>query len=597
MWLMLAIPCVAQQSDEQVAAYYFDQGELEQAAEMYETLYKRGHNAFHYQRLLETYLRMEHYRDAKRLVEQRKKDYPKELALLVDEGNILMLQKHAKQATKCFEQAITRIGNDLQPIPELAMAFQKAGRYDYAARTYLTAREHSKNRTLYFNELITVYQQSGNYEAMTNEYFDLLDRQPGLMQSVQSSMQKSLQEAPDSRLSDGVRRALVSRVQEHPDSHVYLEMMIWFALQMNDFQFAIEQAEAVNARFPDKGSVQLLRVARIAQANGDYEVAARGYRDVREKGKAEEHYFEARVGELEVKYLSIGNNQRLDTKSLTLLRDQYLSALEELGKDEKTVPLMRHFASLMAYHGGSIQEAVDMLDDVLELKRLSPHVRDEVKLELGDLLLFAGQTWDASLMYMQVEKSNHNDVLGSTAKLKNAYLSYFMHDFSWARSQLEVLRAATSKLIANDAMELSLLISDNMDEDSTYTTLALFADADFLRYQGRYEEAMQAFSNVEQSALSHPLFDEVLLRKAEISIKLGQYSEADQYLQKLIDFYPYDITADDALMMQAELNEQHLANPTKALQCYETLLLEHPSSLFVEQARKQYNKLKKNERS
>lgn len=583
---------LAQQSDEQVAAYYYDHGEYAQAAQLYEGLYKRGTNKYHYQRLLSAYLELGEYKEAMRLVERRQKSHPKELSLLVDEGTVYQRQRQEKKAVRCYDKAVERIGSNQQPVADLAQAFLSAGRPDYAARTYLAARSATSNRTLYFTELVTVYQQMGNYEAMTGEYFDLLDYQPGMMSSVQVSMQRMLQEAPDRRLADGVRRALVSRVQEHPDNKVYLEMMIWFSLQENDFGFALEQAEAVDARFPEQGGDQVMRVSQISQKNGAYDVAADGYRYLQRKGKEDVHYFDARVGELEVEFARINHNYTIDAKNLASLRARYLSAFDELGRNERTVPLMRHYATLMAYHGGDAQEAVSTLDDVLELPRLKPQVRDEVKLELGDLLLFAGQTWDASLLYMQVEKANKNDVLGAAAKFRNAKLSYYSHDFEWAKSQLDVLRSSTSKLVANDAMELSLLISDNMEDDSTYDMLALFADADLLLYRGQLDSAWDAFDAVGRAVLSHPLFDEVLMRKAQIRMKQARYAEADSLLQRLVDFYPYDITADDALMLRAELNEDHLANPQTALECYEKLLLDYPTSLYVDRARKRYNALK-----
>ena len=582
----------AQQSDEQLAAYYYDHGEYAQAAQLYERLYQRGTNKYHYQRLLSTYVEMGEYRDALRLVERRQKDYPKDLTLLVDEGVVQQRQGREKKALKCFDKAIEQIGTNQQPVQELAQAFLGIRRPDYAARTYLTARAKTQNPTLYFNELVTVYQQAGDYEAMTGEYFALIDGHPGMMKSVQVSMQRALQEAPDGRLADGVRSALVGRVREHPDNQVYLEMMIWFSLQQNDFRFALEQAEAVDARFPQVGADQLMRVAQIAQNNEALDVAADAYRYLQRKGPESPHYFEARVGELEVDFARINHNYSLDSKRLQALKEKYLSAFAELGKNERTVPLMRHYAALMAYHGGDVQEAVSTLDDVLELLRLKERVRDEVKLELGDLLLFAGQTWDASLLYMQVEKANKNDMLGAAAKFRNAKLSYYTHDFEWAKSQLNVLRASTSKLIANDAMELSLLISDNMEDDSTYGMLELFADADLQLYRGRLDSAWAGFDAVEHAVLSHPLFDEVLMRKAQIRIKQGFYADADSLLQRLVEFYPYDITADDALMLRAELNEERLDNRQTALECYEKLLIDYPSSLYTDRARKRYNELK-----
>lgn len=291
-------------------------------------------------------------------------------------------------------------------------------------------------------------------------------------------------------------------------------------------------------------------------------------------------------------FARINHNYSIDSKRFAQLRERYLATFDELGKNERTLPLMRHYATLVAYHGGEAQEAVSMLDDALELPRLKARTRDEIKLELGDLLLFAGQTWDASLLYMQVEKANKDDILGASAKFRNAKLSYYNHDFEWSKSQLNVLRASTSKLIANDAMELSLLISDNMEDDSTYGMLELFADADLMLYRNLLDSAWNIFDHITKLSLSHPLFDEVLMRKAQIRMKQARYTDADSLLQRLIEFYPDDITTDDALMLRAELNEERLGRNEVALECYEKLLLDYPSSLYTDRARKRYNALK-----
>jgi tetratricopeptide (TPR) repeat protein len=535
---------------------------------------------------------MGEYKDAARLAEKRLKKHPGELQLYVDQGNAYLVQKEVKKAEKYFDRAVESVTSNLAPVPDLAMAFVNIGRHDYAIRTYQAAREKTRNNQLYFTEMVGVYQAMGDYNAMTQEYFSLLDSQPRMISSVQINMQKAMAEAPDDRLAEGVKQALVQRVREHPDNQTYLEMMIWFSIQQKDFAFALTQAQAVDARFPDKGGDQLLRVAQIAQQNEAYDVAAEAYRLLQRKGTDSPHYFASRVGELEVDFARINHNYRIDSKDFQALRKRYEDALAELGKNERTIPIMRHYATLMAYHGGDAQAAVSMLDDVLEIPRIKPAVRDEVKLELGDLLLFAGSVWDASLLYMQVEKANKNDVLGAQAKFKNAKLSYYNHDFDWANSQLKVLRSSTSKLVANDAMELSLLISDNMEDDSTYGMLELFADADLLLYRNRLDSAWQGYDAIARSVLSHPLFDEVLMRKAQIRMKQARYAEADSLLRQVVEFYPYDITADDALMLRAELNEDHLDNKEQALECYEKLLIDYPTSLYTDRARKRYNALK-----
>ena len=287
----------------------------------------------------------------------------------------------------------------------------------------------------------------------------------------------------------------------------------------------------------------------------------------------------------------LNRNFPIENKRLWQIIHSYESAFDELGKNVNTVQLMRNYADLMAYYADSVQRAADMLYDILDLPKISPNQRDEAKLALGDLLLFAGEVWDASLLYMQVEKSNKNDVLGSLAKFKNAKLSYYNNDFLWAKTQLDVLRASTSKLIANDAMQLSLLISDNMEEDSTFGMLSRYAEADLLLYRNLVDSAWNLFDDISRSALSHPLFDEVLLQKAKIRIRQQRYAEADTLLQQLVTQYSFDILADDALILLAQLNEERLNNPQRARDCYEKLILDYPTSLYVEQARKRYRLL------
>ena len=582
----------AQQSQEQLASHYYSNGDFAQAAELYEQMYKRVHNKLYYQMLFRSYLEMEQWKDAERLAERRLRQFPKELDLYVDLGQVQERRGERKKALKSYDAAVDKIGYDTKQIADLCQAFETANHTEYAIQVYLAARKKMKNEYAFVSELATLYERSGNYEAMMQEYFDLLDKQPRMMNQIQIALQRVLSETSNPKVSEGLRSALVQRVQQHPENHQYLEMMIWYSLQQKDFQFAMVQAKAVDARFPDQGGETLMRVANIAQSNQAYDVAQECYATVAKKGKEGPFYFDSRVGELDVQFARLNRNFPIENKKLWALLHDYEAALAELGKNEHTVPLMRNYADLMAYYADSLQRAADMLYDILDIPRLPHQLRDETKLALGDLLLFAGEVWDASLLYMQVEKANKNEVIGSMAKFKNAKLSYYNHDFLWAKTQLDVLRASTSKLIANDAMELSLLISDNMEEDSTFAMLERYAEADLLLYRNQLDSAWDAFESIATSALSHPLFDEVLLQKAKIRIRQERYQEADSLLGQLVTLYYYDILADDALLLQAQLNEERLNNPAKARECYEKILLDYPTSLYVDQARKKYNELK-----
>lgn len=613
LFLLLLLPSfltVAQEANEQLASQYYQKGEYDKAIELYEPLYNSTQNAFYYQMLYRCYLETGQTKEAERLTEKRIKKQPRDLTLLVDLGQIYSKNGNTKKAEKSYENAIDKVSYDSKQVGDLAMAFEKAGLTGFAIKTYLKARERTNNDLLFVMELATLYQKTGDFEKMTSEYFNLLDKSPGNMSSVQIALQRALNETSDDKLANGLKKTLISRIRQKPDNRNYLEMMIWFSLQQKDFDFALSQAKAVDLRFPEEGSRQVFRVAQIAQNNEDYNIAEQAYNIIIAKGKEERLYFDSRVGLLNVKYDRINQAHAHNPAELQSLAQEYETALAELGKNERTIQLMRNFSHLLAYNdfdyqqatnGGKandgaaypqLQKAADLLYDIIEMPRISPKIVGEVKLELGDLLLFSGEVWDASLLYSQVEKANKNDVVGAMAKFRNAKLSYFNNDFTWAKSQLDVLRASTSKLIANDAMQLSLLISDNMEEDSTFDMLELYAAADLMIYRNQLDSAWTLLDDITHRTLSHPLFDEILLQKAKICMKQARYSDADSLLQFIVDHYSSDILADDALFMLAELNEQQLNNKQKARECYEKLLLDYPASLYCDRARKRYNLLK-----
>ena len=593
IWTAL-VPAIsfAQQSNEQLASYYYQNQEYEKAVELYETLYNRTANPYNYQMLYNCYFALNRLKEAESLVEKGLKQHPKELTLYVDLGHLKEQNGERKKAIKLYENVVQKTEFDTKQVNDLANAFLAANHPEYAIETYQYSRTKTLNQFLYVMELAGIYERMGNYEAMMNEYFDLMDHTPGMMPSVQMTLQRALNETSQPQLAEGLKKALSNRVRLQPNNHQYLEMMIWFSIQQNDYPFALTQAKAIDARIPEDGGEQVFRVAQIAQNNGDYATATAGYDYLIKKGPESAYFIDSEIGILRVKFLSHNDNYPFSDAQISELRTQCENLFSQLGKNRKTIPIMREYAKLMAYHTSELQTAVDILYDILELPRLESNTQSEVKIELGDLLLFAGEIWDASLLYSQVEKSNKNDILGSIAKLKNAKLSYYNNDFEWAKSQLDVLRASTSKLVANDAMELSLLISDNMEEDSTYTMLELYASADLLFYRNQLDKAWDAFDAITHQTLSHPLFDEILMQKAKIRIKQSRFLEADSLLQKLIEFYPTEITADDAIMMLAELNENQLANPSRSKEYYEKLIIDYPGSLYIDRARKRFNALK-----
>ena len=211
---------------------------------------------------------------------------------------------------------------------------------------------------------------------------------------------------------------------------------------------------------------------------------------------------------------------------------------------------------------------------------------------MSDILLAGEKFNQAILYYTQIQEDLKNDAGGNEASFRVARASYFKGDFEWAQKQLGVLKASASQLIANDAMELFLLISDNTVEDSLQVALKKFARADFKLYQNKKSEALQMFKDLRATDKTESIQDVTLLRIGRIYESMGQYDLALQSYAEIIDKYKDGIYIDEALFFSAEIYSKKLNQPDKAKPLYEKMIFEHEDSIYFIESRKQYRILR-----
>jgi len=598
-----------QQENAKLAFKYYGEKEYEKALDLFTELYNEQPTYHYYTYYLYCLTALDKFSEAEKLVKKTIKNKPGSFRYQVDLGYIYMLTDKPDKATKVFNEVIGKMMPNKASIIEIANAYNSRQLYDYTIKTYLKGRELLRHKYLFHKELARVYELSGNYGAMIDnidrwlgvyqnelkkrgeEYLDLLETDPSQLEMVQSRFQYVLNRDLEDKISELLRESLLRRNQRNPENRYYGEMLLWLSVQQKDFEFALIQAKSLDTRF-NEGGLMVISVANLCLANKEYQVAIDAFEFILKKGISSPYYTESRSGILQAKFYMIIEGYEYKTSDLLALKQEYLSAINELGRNSRTVVLMSDLAHLQAFYLNQLDESVSLLEDALSIAGTAKNKKARIKLELGDIYLFVGEVWEASLLYSQVEKALKNDPIGHEAKLRNARLSYFIGEFEWARAQLDVLKAATSKLIANDAMELSLLISDNMDQDSTYTGLAYYSRADLYMYRGQDSLAILTLDSIQMLGLYHTLDDEVLYSKANIFIRKKQYLKADSMLHEVVRDYKYDILADNALFRRAGLQADVLNNKTLAMELYQQLLLDYPGSLFTTEARKRYRQLR-----
>jgi Tfp pilus assembly protein PilF len=512
---------------------------------------------------------------------------------LIDLGCLYLQQTDTNKANKQFNKAIDNLKANNSDIYLCANYFMQKTFYDYACKTYLKGRELFKDKTKYTYELSYIYQIEGKDEDIAKEYLVLLESNPDYLSQIEVNLNNLFERDKNDKLVLSINNIVLEKVKENPNNNSFNELYLWLLMQKNDYQGAFNQAKAIDKRFNKGDGGIVFEFAENSLNSKQYNIAEKAFSYIVEKGKDNMYYEKSRIDKVACLYLPFMDKPNNDKKEIDKLKNEFSSSLKDLGQTSNTVELMQNYAYLLAYHLNEAQEAVDILDSTINMRQVSMNDKAKSKLMRADIFLFQGDIWQASLTYSQVEKDMKNDVLGSQAKFRNAMLSYYTGDFAWAFSQFDALRASTTKLIANDAMEYSLLIKENMDEDSSYKGLTLFAKADFCIYQNQLDKAKLYLDTINQTYLSHPLFDEVLYKRAEIAMKENKYLEADSLLGELITKYPYDITADDAVFMLAKINEENFHNNKKALEYYQKLIIDYPSSLYVNEARRKYNELNK----
>lgn len=578
-------------TDQQLGLQFYNDREYQKAVEVFERLYKTKPDHFSYTYYLQSLLELGEIDEASKLVKQQSRRYPDDAKYQVDQGYIMIRGNQSQKAIKLFDDLVKDLKPEQRKVMELANAFTIRREYDYAIRSYLKGRQLLAPEHTFGFELANMYEMQGQFDKMVEEYLTLLEQNPLFSDQIQARLQNSLTNDPENLKTDALRRGLILQVQKSPDNVILTEMLVWLSLQLKDFESALIQAKALDRRLSENGS-RVFALGQMSVVNGNYAVAANAFNYVIDKSNDPSLRTVAEVELLRSEYELVTNTYPVDMHQLNQIAVKYREAIQRNENNPLTFPLVRNLAHIEGFFLNNSAKAISLLQDLVGKTTNDRNLQAECKLELADILLFSGEPWEATLLYSQVDKAFKNDPLGHEARFRNAKLSFYIGEFDWARAQLDVLKAATSKLIANDAMQMSLLITDNIETDSSTLALGSYARADLLLFRNRPEEAYALLDSVLQAFPGHSITDDVLMKEAEIKMKQGDFATAETLWKQVVEEYPYDILADDALFDLAILYHLHTKDSVKAMETYQKLMTEYPGSLYVVEARKQFRILR-----
>jgi tetratricopeptide (TPR) repeat protein len=582
----------SQTTDQQLAQHYYSNGEYDKALMYYEKMYESDESKFNLTRYVDCLEQTGDIKNAEKTLKKAasKNNGDQELTVLL--ASFYENHDEVEKANDLYTELIDNLTNSSRDIIDLYTIFKGKSKPKMAFATLEKGRKLLKNSYPLNIQFAEYYGAQGETEKMINEYLDLLDYHPAYMSSVQRILSAQVDFTEEnSKEYDLLRTALIERTQKKPNDLNYSEMLTWLFIQRQNFTAALVHIKAIDKRSNSLGAM-VYDFGSICIENKDYATARNAYKYVVEIGEQGRYYMRAQSSLLNVSFLEVTTNRNFSQTELDEILTDYQNVLNRFGKKNTTLPVILEMAHIQAFYANKGTDAIVLLNEALEFSGLTDMQLAQVKMQLADIHVLHGDIWEASLFYMQIDKEFKYEVIGQEAKFKNARIFYYDGEFDFAQSQLDVLKQSTSKLIANDALKLSLLITDNYGLDSNFTAMYNFAQADLFIEQHRYEEAFYLFDSILAEFPAHSLGDEILLKKAYALQLKGQWNLAIQNLEKIVKYHAQDILADDALFQLGDIYQNHLMDNVKAAEFYRIILFEHKGSLYTTEARKRFQELR-----
>lgn len=556
------------------------------------TLYKEVYNITVndpsvYQEYLEVLLTSKRYKEALQLVERQQERNPKDPVYQIDLGRVYKGLGKNHQAEVAFENAVASVSGDDMLTTKLVQTFLQYRLETYAIKVYERAIEILRSPFFYSKPLAVLYAKNNEIDKAVHILLSQGNMQRPGVEDIQSQLLEILGNDPNKLKV--AQKTLLEKIHEQPGNNWYAEILTWLYTQKGDWDGALMQIRALDER-QKEGGKKLLSFAKYAMASDQFPVAIEALDYVLEYGKENPNYAVALAEKLYYNLLTLEDNPFYTANDVAKLETAFASFFEEFPSYHRT-PTVQYYAQLKAQFAQKPEEAIVILENTIHHFGGNKDFIGSVKLQLGDYYLLTGKIWDASLTYSQVDKDFREDLLGEEARFKNAKLAYYRGDFEWAQGQLSVLKASTSELMANDALSLSVLITENIPPDSNIIPLQRFADADLLLFQNKTAEAEAVLDSLTKNFPDHPLKDDILMLRASLAERKQDYKQALAFLQTVADKYGDDVLGDDAYFQMARIYEK-LNQPEDAYRQYEKLILTYPGSTYVQFARDKVNALK-----
>lgn len=573
---------------QELAQSYFRNGDYEKAIILYKPLFDANPiRQDYFKTLLTCYQQIEAYDEAQKLLEKQLQRFPNQLYLYVEIGYNYQLQGLNELAEQNYEKAIDFITINPGYGFMIGRSFSQNHLLDYALESYQMAKKLNPKLNTEISEA-QIYGEKGDLEKMFSLYLDLIDKNENYYSTIQRYVANFITSDNQDPNNILFKNLLLKRAQSDPKNS-WNVLLSWLFMQQQDYEKALIQEKSLFLRNPDNVT-RIKEVGIVSYDNNDLQTAKEAFDLILKKNDPAIIDLQT---ELQAQIYLLKIEKELGNKGIGLekIHKKYQELLNQYGTSAITINLQLAYANFLTYDFDRPDEAIILLKSILPLAN-SAFDKGVIQIEIADVLVFTDQFNQALILYTQVQNNLKNSNLAQEARFKVARTSYFKGDFQWAQNQLKVLKSSTSQLIANDALELSLKIGNNLDKDSLNEGLKKYAKADLLSFQKKNQQAIDTLSYVLTNYKGQNIEDDALYKQAELYWDIGFYEAAEINFLNLLDNHPESLFTDDSIYNLGLLYQNHLNNPEKAKEMYERIIFDFPSSIYLVKSRKAFRKLR-----
>lgn len=568
--------------NELLAQNYFDKGEFDKATSLYEELDKKQPGNFYFtQKLVSCYQALKQFDKAEKLL-LSKKEKSNQPNFFVELGYNAQLQKDQAKADSYYKKAIDAVANQPNYAYQIGQAFEQKSLLQQAYNTYEIGQKNNSGMNFDY-QMALLQGQMGNLDVMVVKLLDYSYSNVNATLNVQNQLVLYMQDDAENVFVNSLKKELLLRTQKTQDIY-WNQFLSWLYVNQKEYNKAFIQEKSIYKRNPESFD-DIIQLAQICVNEKDNETAQAIFQFILQNTTDESTILNAQY------FLLKNEIANAKPENYPLIQSKFDTLLSQFGESPFSVDIQILAAHFKAFYLNDFKNAKMLLDKLMEMP-LNIRQKAKVKMELADVFVFNEKFNQAIIYYAQIQNDLPNDEFSHEASMRMAKTSFFKKDFNWAKKQASELKQASTQLIANDAVELFLLISDNEAEDSLKVALQDFSKADLLEYQNKPAAALDAFLQILVKHKGQPIEAGTLFKVGRNYEKLGNFAKAINYYQTILDNHKDGIYIDEALFYSAEIYKKQLNDLEKAKSLYEKVVLEHPDSIYFTEARKQYRQLR-----